>query len=643
MMYPTKKTKRFFHRRATVIVQTVLFGGAVGVGVAALAVDTGLMYSAKQELQSAADAAALAAASQLGETENAAALALQEASNLANLNSIMGDGADVIDSDVVLGHAVLNGEKYDFQPNALPIDAVRVTLRRDQSAADGPVSLAFAKVFGMDGATMQASATAMLVPRDIGIVIDLSGSMNDDSEFRHYTDFPSETGGTRPGVQINLKDIWLSFPIAKGNCGVGNGIDPAPPGNPNSENDQPGTGPGSPQNAGGNPDPGAEPTGGSTNPTGPRWGWMTGYGDPVTLGSYDPTSDSGLYYVRRLVTTADPDVVENLAQAGYSAAEQSALLSGQYDSSSTSYQNRVKVLLGLAGWKSKKKGSKYTGGPGNGDDRVDSNELTQEASYPFDQGSWSDYISYVTSSSTQMENTDSNLRYRYGIKTVVNYLLESKAQHDKTPELADAPENPLYSVKDSVQVMINEIINLDTQDHVSLESFAQYGTHRVDLSVPGSGEDLATVLQEIPDALFGLQAGHDTPITNIGAGMQEALEELTSERARSAASKVVILLTDGKPNVNEYNTYVGNNHPDAIAWALDRAQEAKDQNMTVYTIGVGGDLNEDMLIDMASQPENYYFADNAPDASNGGLPIYVNELKQIFETLGGKRPVRLIQ
>jgi hypothetical protein len=242
-----------------------------------------------------------------------------------------------------------------------------------------------------------------------------------------------------------------------------------------------------------------------------------------------------------------------------------------------------------------------------------------------------------------MENTDSDLRYRYGIKTVVNYLLESQGQHDKTPELADAPENPLYSVKDSVQVMINEIINLDTQDHVSLESFGQYGTHRKDLSIPDSGEELATVLQEIPEALFGLQAGHDTPTTNIGAGMQEALDELTSDRARTAASKVVILLTDGKPNVNEYNTYVGNNASDAIGWALDRAQAAKDQNMTVYTIGVGGDVNADMLIDMASQPEYYFFADNAPDASNGGLPIYVNELKQIFQTLGGKRPVRLIQ
>lgn len=53
--------------------------------------------------------------------------------------------------------------------------------------------------------------------------------------------------------------------------------------------------------------------------------------------------------------------------------------------------------------------------------------------------------------------------------------------------------------------------------------------------------------------------------------------------------------------------------------------------------------NRSLLIDIASEPENYYFADNAPDSANGGLPLYVNQLKQIFETLGGKRPVRLIQ
>ena len=65
--------------------------------------------------------------------------------------------------------------------------------------------------------------------------------------------------------------------------------------------------------------------------------------------------------------------------------------------------------------------------------------------------------------------------------------------------------------------------------------------------------------------------------------------------------------------------------------------------MTVYSIGVGGDVNEELCIDIASTAEHYYFADNAPDPDNNNEPYYVNQLKQIFQTLGGKRPVRLIQ
>ncbi|MFQ5429823.1 MAG: pilus assembly protein TadG-related protein, partial [Phycisphaerae bacterium] len=324
-MLASRKRSNRSVRRATVIIQTVVFGGAVGLGVAALAIDTGLMYGARQELQSAADAAALAAASQLGSTSNLETLAKAEGAKYANLNAIMGDAADLVESDVVFGHAVMNGEKFDFQPETLPYDAVRVTLRRDATVADGPVSLLFGKTFGLDGATMEASATAMLTPRDIALVIDLSGSMNDDSELRHYTDFPSGSGGTREGVQINLKDVWLALPVGKGNAGVGNGIDPAPPGNPNSQNDQPGTGPGSPQNAGGNPNPGAEPQGGNPGPGGPRWGWMTGFGNDIVLGSYSPVGDPGLYYIPRGVTTTDPDVIENLTEAGYSEEERSAL------------------------------------------------------------------------------------------------------------------------------------------------------------------------------------------------------------------------------------------------------------------------------------------------------------------------------
>ncbi|MCA9257441.1 MAG: hypothetical protein KDA33_17460, partial [Phycisphaerales bacterium] len=352
------------YRRGSVIVQSVIFGGTVAVGVAALAVDTGLMFSAKQELQSAADAAALAAASQLGQSGDAFALAKAEAQKYANLNKVMGEGSDVIDADLVFGHATLNGAKYDFEANAEPYDAVKVTVRRDQTVADGPVSLLFAKTFGKNTADISASAVAMLVPRDISLVIDLSGSMNDDSELRHYKRFASEKSGYIDGVQINLKEIWKALPIAKGNAGVGNGIDPPPPGQPNNENDQPGTGPGSPANAGGNPDPGASgASGGGDGEAGPRWGWMTAWGDDVVLGTYDASDDWGLYYIRKSSSTSDSDVIENITEAGYSSEERSALLSSQYDGNTTYYRNRVKVLLGLAGWRSKKSGSKYNGGP----------------------------------------------------------------------------------------------------------------------------------------------------------------------------------------------------------------------------------------------------------------------------------------
>lgn len=639
----TKRGK--MHRRTAVIVPSVLFGGMVGIGVVALAVDTCLMYSAKQELQGAVDAAALVAASRLGSIENISDVTMQEAGRFTDLNKILGRRADLVQTDVVLGHAIMTAGRsnpYEFHPNERPYDAVRVTLHRDQTPADGPVSHLCAKSLGLEGATMRASATAMLVPRDIALVIDLSGSMNDDSELRHTQNFPSDSGGTRPGVQVNLKKIWTALPIRTGRSGIRNGENPPAPGPLSSMNYAPGTGPGVPQSLGGNPDPGSEPSGGSSNPAGPRWGWMTGYGSNIILGAYRPESDGGLYYIPRYAPVTDPDVIENLIESGYSADERKALLNSENDQYSSHYRRRVQVLLGLAGWKSGMPNSKYQDG-GNGDTLVDRDELTQVVSYPYLRGNWSGYIKYVLSNYTRMYLTDTHLRYRYGIKTFVNYLLEQRNRHDRTPELANTPEEPLRSVKNSVQAMIDEIVFLRTQDHVSLETFGQFGIHRENLTTPHNGLSIAEALQTIPDSMFTFQAGHDTVYTNIGAGVHAGIEELTSNRARPSASKVIIMLTDGTPNVNAHNATIGNNHPEAIEWAMDRANAAKELGMTVYSVGVGADVNEALCIDMASSPDHYFFADNAPDPDNNGAPRYVNALREIFKTLGGRRPVRLIQ
>lgn len=625
-------------RRGSVIVQSVVFGGTVALGVAALAVDTGLMFSARQELQSAADAAALAAASQLGSREDALTDARAEAQRFANANRVAGDSADIIDSDVEFGRAELVGEKYQFVAGATPHDAVRVSLRRDQSAEDGPVSLLFAKVFDMHSARLSASATAMLVPRDIALVIDLSASMNDDSELRHYKRFASERTGYIDGVKINLDDIWTNLPVSKGRAGIKNGSNPSSPGACYAGDNQPGTGPGSPTAAAGF---NGSSESSASGPAGPRFGWMTGWGEEITLGAYSPSSDAGLYHIPRNSTCSDADVIANLTEAGYTSAERSALLSGTYDSSSTTYRRRVAVLLGLAGWKSGKSGAKYSSG-GDGDNKVESSELTQSVDYPFNSGSWDDFINYVSRSNSQMANTDSNLRYRYGLKTVVNYLLESRPTHNQTPELADTPEEPLHSVKNAVQVLVDELVSGEMQDQVSLETFAQYGNHRMDLVTANEYQSLSEALQSIADNLRGYQAGHDTTITNIGGGMEKAIIELSSERARSSAKKYVIMLTDGKPNVNSYNQSVGNNHPAAIDWAIDRADAAKTQKMTVFTVGVGGDVNDELLSEMASGDDKYFFADNQPDPTTGE-PMYVKQLQQIFKDIGAKRPVRLIQ
>jgi Flp pilus assembly protein TadG len=602
----------------------------------ALTVDTGMLFNARGELQSAADAAALAAALQLGSGANAASNAAVEAANIAAQNKVKGTPAYVDANDLVFGHAVLNGAKYVFQPNVTPYDAVQVTVRRDGSSGDKPrVPLMFGSAFSSSGAEITASATAMLVPRDIAVVFDLSASMNDDSELRHYKNFASEVQGTRPAVQINLKDIWSALPQAKGRAGIRNGSSPStPPSAPTAGENQPSVGSGVPHSAKGNPDPNEEPASGSGNPAGPRWGWMTDWGTALTLGVYSPSADWGLYYIPRNSTTSASDVDSNLSECGYSSAERSALLSGSNDGNFTHYTNRVTVLLGLAGWKSGKSGGKWTG-TGNGDNKVDSNELTQTRSWPWSGGSWNDYISYVSANNTQMYYTDSSLRYRYGIKTVVNYLLERQANNSSCSDLPDAPEMPIKSAKDAVQTMIDLIVSLDTQDHVSLEVFATSSRHEVNLTIPSGGQSLASALQVVPATLYERQAGHYDSTTNIGAGLNQGLTELTSSRARSAAAKVIILLTDGKPNVGS-----GSMSPEA--YTIDRATAAANNRITIYCVGLGGDADPDLLQQIADiGGGQYFYADSAPDPITG-QPQYVSQLNAIFNELGGKRPVRLI-
>jgi len=157
-------------RSGNVVVLAALFMVAL-LGMVAFAVDIGYIALTKTELQNAADSAAMAAASVLN---SPASDIRKEAETYANKHYAAGKKVNVTDSDVEFGYWDI--PKNKFIASSTVSNAVRITARRPAAPHF------FGKIFGHNSFDTQASAIAMANPRDIVFVVDLSGSMNDDSE-----------------------------------------------------------------------------------------------------------------------------------------------------------------------------------------------------------------------------------------------------------------------------------------------------------------------------------------------------------------------------------------------------------------------------------------------------------------------------
>ncbi len=138
----------------------------------------------------------------------------------------------------------------------------------------------------------------------------------------------------------------------------------------------------------------------------------------------------------------------------------------------------------------------------------------------------------------------------------------------------------------------------------------------VDLLQPVDHAALVTYssFTQLPQTLGNNFAGLKTKIdaitavgaTNIGDAIKAANAELTSTRVRSGARHVEILLTDGKAN-KPFGTGFGENPAD-VTYALQRAQQAADRGIVIFTIGLGSDINATMLQQMATMTGGQYYA-----------------------------------
>lgn len=105
--------------------------------------------------------------------------------------------------------------------------------------------------------------------------------------------------------------------------------------------------------------------------------------------------------------------------------------------------------------------------------------------------------------------------------------------------------------------------------------------------------------------------------TAIDRGIAEAIQDFANN-GREDSKKVMVILTDGQNDEG----------PEIV---LEKAQEAKNENITIFTIGLTNFVDHEMLREVASEPNFYKYV---PEASQ--LDFIFNEIreeiKKIYES-----------
>ena len=162
-------------RGAIAVLSTALF--VVMLAMVAFAVDIGYMAMVRAQLQVAADSAALAAA---GSSNQSWSGMVQVAQAFAQYHKVAARSVVLNASDVQNGTWDVSTKTFTPATSGQLGTAVKVTVRADSSSGGAP-PLFFGRIFGASSVAEQASAVAVVNPRDICFVVDLSSSMHIDT------------------------------------------------------------------------------------------------------------------------------------------------------------------------------------------------------------------------------------------------------------------------------------------------------------------------------------------------------------------------------------------------------------------------------------------------------------------------------
>jgi len=544
----------------------------------AMAVDSGRISLERTRMQMGVDAAALAASQEItGVLQEAAeidgdatvdansiavARARETAADVAARNGVYIDP----DVDVTFGKRVFDeatGE-WPITWGAEPFNVVRVQARRDNtdtSASDGRFPLVFGWAVGKPSVEIGAAASAFVEARDIVVVMDFSGSMNDDSELKR---------STIDKLGIDALTANMAECVEARDANTGSMV--------------------------------AEPQY-VTLPGYPLWGGSSHANVTFKNRSVEVTSSNSIYYVVLMFSDGNYEFF-----SGYFGN------SGEF----TDPQDDP-------GWYDDRYERRITGAYVYGGNTWNYCEFDEDAMleyfgldstpYPYPSGNWEDVVEHC-----MYDNNVLRAGYRNALGGVVwvDYLLRYKYLHSRTPDLWKTPHYPFNAVKNGSTLFLDFLAEMDFGDEVGLVSYATYARWEDELYDDGyhidlSADPISRDYDSIDQIQRHKQAGHYANTTAIGDGLLNAREMLQSHM-RYGARPTILLMTDGLANVcpggwnlpgdfdwNQWTDYDGDGYADYSTnnrkkqYAFYQATEAIRRGISIHTMSVGLNADEDLM------------------------------------------------
>lgn len=160
----------------------------------------------------------------------------------------------------------------------------------------------------------------------------------------------------------------------------------------------------------------------------------------------------------------------------------------------------------------------------------------------------------------------------------------------------DTPPEPITSVLEAAYSFVNR---MQSGDQVGVVTFATDAAVTTPLTT-----ERGRVAEEIIS--LSIAPAEEVGSTNTGDALKRAGEELTSLRHNREARKVLVLLTDGLATAPE---------EEPEAYALEQAAAIKEQDVDIYAIGLGENVNMQFVTEVASEPAQSYQAVTAGDVN----------------------------